>query len=369
MQELDYQSGFLAGAAILAYIAVLFLMRQKRELRRQLTLFSQRSSTQAVSPAGSISTLFDMLPYPVLLYSKTGVVIYANPAFAQILLIHPERTTLDEVDHILGTHLNRPLANAARTIRHQVIRSARLSRQYFALSWPIHHQTTAQGRIILFCDQTETLRKKSSQHDFEHTLISHLAHINHVLHEKSLSPERITTLSEGLDDISRYLELTQPILHAAHSPELHRIAPTIQEVLQTIRPELRMRGITITSILAKETRAVVSPAHASLALHSALSALIPLIPQGHRATLNLSSSGNRTTILLSIPTVILTVRELTSLQQASQSSESHEGSRIRFATCRQVMHNAGGTVDLASNAEKGTTCTLLFKGATPLAEE
>jgi len=368
MLSTDYQIPLLIGSSVVAYIAVLVVLMQKSRLQARLDSMVQQTPPLNSAVATSELTLFDHLPYPVLIHNSVGTVTYANPTFQQLVPQAQAHPTLDELDGLLGTRLNRPL-HQPMAIRQQLIRSKRLARHYLALSWPISTPHTAQGRVILFCDQTESLKRKSGQQEFEHTLIAYLAQVSHHLHSHLQHPESaaeaLRSLVSELESSVRYLELTHSLSHAEHPMSLELLTPLVQEALKDIRSEWRLRSIHLTSVLAKDCRAVVARPDAILALQSMLGGLTSLLSTEQSVNLTLGQAETWAVVTVHIPTLHLKASELRALQDPLHLNSQHSEAHIRFATCKQVMRKVGGSWELQSNPEEGTTCKLRFKVATP----
>ncbi|MEZ4335348.1 MAG: hybrid sensor histidine kinase/response regulator [Sandaracinaceae bacterium] len=153
----------------------------------------------------------------------------------------------------------------------------------------------------------------------------------------------------------------------ASPPDRTDSAAVVREVLETLRPEVEMRGVTLTLALADDVWGAAPPAALRLIVSNLVRNALEAMDGGGRIAVTVQPDGDRFTLVVEDDGPGMS-RETLERAFERYFTTKDSGTGLGLAMVRDTVHEAGGQVEVESQRGRGTCfeVTLPLAGAARL---
>jgi hypothetical protein len=310
--------------------------------------------------AARVPTYADMIlrsPYPSCVTNYKGEIVTANPSFERLTGSVRVRS-IAQFDSITLASLGKSATAKGRhnqpvTLRHQSTDSLR---QFVATSWPLGSGDQQAGRVIILHEQTNVIRRKASQAQFESELISLIASLSAELQTalKQNKKAEAALLSQELESISGYLSTSHPSLRDAGTASAVDIVSTVKDSVRQVTPLAKERGVLFTLTLPRKGHVLVGGTEFNFAIESLLSSLITHGKHGDRIRIDVDQVERRMRLLITSQGF-----NIPSVEHDARLRTPHDRQfALRLAVARELLERQHAHLEIQHLAGEPTVITI-----------
>lgn len=362
-----------AAAVVLFFLALLWQQMRIRKLEKELDDITYKFQSQAGAPTQLREELFAACPYPVCFVDMKGRILAANGPFYKVSakdvksLTDFDRHTGGELAHIV-------LAGRLYTHRLATLRKEGESglRQFNVVSWPVWGPQVQTGAVLSFHEQTQVLRRKGQQLQFEQQLVSYLAFLAIQLGQlaEARDANHTVTLDAYSKEIHLLISYLQQVHHHLRQPNPHGVLDVTKlcrELVQEYRTELRAKHVQLITTFPTEAKVVAHHADLQLAMRTLLAAVLQHADHTTDLRLNVYAQGRRTAVELLLPERLLTAKETEhafgfGIHGKDITSEERLR-RLQLAMAREIIGKYNGHITVQSHPTQGTLYRVILVSA------
>ncbi len=361
---LDTQFVLLLVAGVLLLIFVCVQTYRIHVLERDIDRVTLRYQQHIAASSPRQIDVFSASPFPCFIIDRHGIITSANTPFLK--LISPNKVkSVQEFDKITLASLTK--AVTPQDVHHEMITmrdpETDKLRQFTVISWPLRAPHVSVGRVVTLHEQTNVLRRKAHQADFERQLIQCMASLSNELQDslkhRMFDTTKLSALNQELTDLSQYLlDLHMPLREVKRLSTAD-VVQVIKSAVDEVRPIGKSRQHAFVLTLPRASGVHIEEQSFKLALTTALTALIEY---GKKDTIRIHTENTAKHLLLTINAeeLVFSEREIENMFAFGEQHSSDSRIRtlhLRAAVVRELCSKHGVQFLIDSHADLGTSMT------------
>jgi len=351
---------FVAGVLLLVFLII--QMYRVVKLEKEVDQITLRYQQHLAASNPKQIDVFAASPFPCCIIDRHGTITSANTPFE--MLVHPVRVkTVQEFDRTTLAALTK--AVTAEHLHHDLItikdtQTDKL-RQFAVVSWPLRTPHVTVGRVVTLHEQTNVIRRKAHQADFENQLIRCIAtlsnELNQSLQSKMYDTAKLGVLNRELNELSQYLLDLHAPLREIKPMGSADLVDVVKRAIEEVRPLAKAQHATFVTTLPRTSGAHVELQSFKLAFTTALTALIEY-EKKLALRIHTDQVGKHLILSINVENLFFSEREVE--QMFAFGGQATNGSQmrtlhLRASVVRELCSKHGVQFTIDSHRDTGTT--------------